>query len=164
LSQQVTLTGLGSKLFDTGVSNLKDLHSLFARYFHGTEVTKASAAVGDDVAIVASNRYLTTLEDDPNAVGIAFGRGVDPMESFKPHVGASYVHAAENVVEYFKASTDTATGRVKFTHVEADPSSFRVGDVVEMQASVIAFRTQNKAVKLHYHLRALILISSAHSK
>ncbi|KAJ7511761.1 hypothetical protein B0H11DRAFT_2214639 [Mycena galericulata] len=161
-SQQVTLTGHGSSLFEEGINNTKQLHGLFARYFH-SEVAKLPGTNGNGgLSLSASNRYLTSLQDEPNAVHIKFGPGVDPFGQLQAFVGTKMVHTAENVVNYYRVATDPGTGKVVYD--TAFPANFRVGDLVEIQASAIAFQGKNQAMKMHCHLRVLTLLDSSFSK
>ncbi|KAJ7462388.1 hypothetical protein B0H11DRAFT_1911178 [Mycena galericulata] len=161
-SQQVTLIGCGSEQFEAGLLNTRELHALYTRYFQG-DVTKLPGTNGAGVLVLsASNRFLTSLQDEPYAVNIKFGSGVDPLGHLQTFVGSGLVHTIDNVVDYYRANTDDATGKTVYD--TAFPANFRVGDLVEIQASAIAFQGKNQSMKLHCHLRALTLIDSQFSK
>ncbi|KAJ7462651.1 hypothetical protein B0H11DRAFT_1735092, partial [Mycena galericulata] len=160
--QQVTLTGCGSEKFEAGVLNTKELHGLYTRYFQSDVAKLPGTNASGEPSLSASNRYLTSLQDEPYAVNIGFGAGVDPLGHLQSFVGSSLVHTSENVVSYYRTSIDAATGKTVYD--TAFPANFRVGDLVEIQASAIAFQGKNQSMKLHCHLRALTLLDSAFSK
>ncbi|KAJ7156832.1 hypothetical protein C8R43DRAFT_1125414 [Mycena crocata] len=163
MSQKVGLVGAGSVKFQQGVDNMKRILSLFTRHFQNpTDARWAATNDNADGIVSASNRFLTSTEEEPGAVHIDFGPGVDPMDRLKSFVGPGLVHTVDNVVSYFKQSTNEATS--KKTYGRAVPSTFRIGDVVEIQVSVMAFESANKSVKLHWNLRALTLLDATFSK
>ncbi|KAJ7432324.1 hypothetical protein B0H11DRAFT_1931643 [Mycena galericulata] len=164
LSQQASIVGAGSELFEAGFRNLKQFHGLFSRHFPSTTVAQwPIEGDGGYPTMNASNRYMTTTQDDPTAMHVPFGPGVDPLGRLQKYVGAEMVHTADNEISYYKKAVDPVTG--KSVYDKAFPANFRIGDVVEMQVSVIGFQGKDKNImKLHCHLRALTLLESKFSK
>ncbi|KAJ7695921.1 hypothetical protein B0H17DRAFT_865701, partial [Mycena rosella] len=156
--QQVTITGLGGELFDKGLRNLQEINGMFDRYFLQDAMTKwTNAELDGHLVMNAGNRFFTSLDNEPGARHVSFGAGVDPLGVLQTVVGNRMVHAAENVVSYFKQTN-------KYIYDTAFPGNFRVGDMVEVEVSVIAFKSRNKMIKMHCNLRVLTLIDGIYSK
>ncbi|KAJ7171853.1 hypothetical protein C8R43DRAFT_842705, partial [Mycena crocata] len=162
LSQSITITGGTSETFQAGLASLQTILDLFLRNFQNGVSTKWAAINDTDEPIIsASNRFFTAIKDEPRAEHVAFGPGVDPIEQLRAFVGPALVHAEDNVVSYFKTASASLTEDVVYE--TAVPSTFRIGDVVEIQMSVIAFQGGKDTFKLHCHLRALTLLDSTFS-
>ncbi|KAJ7710827.1 hypothetical protein B0H17DRAFT_914525, partial [Mycena rosella] len=162
-SQQITLTGAGCKMFDIGINRLEELSALYSRYFSGEIMTKWTPSTdGTAVVLSASNRYFTHMEDEPDAVAIAFGDGVDPLGHLQKFIGTQLVHTEANVVKYYKRTKKTDSQ--DFELDIAFPGNFRVGDIVEIEASVIGFMAVNKHARMHCNLSAITLLDSSFSK
>ncbi|KAJ7040999.1 hypothetical protein C8F04DRAFT_1253502 [Mycena alexandri] len=163
-SQGITLVGLGSPKFNDSVDRLSDLYALFARYFPPNSMSRWNANVDEgDTVLKASNRFFTAVEDDPTAEHIRFAKGVDPLNKLERFVSDSLVHTEANVVKYHKHNK---TKEGETTIEVAFPSNFRVGDIVEIHASAIAFKTQGRqsTIKMHCNLSGVTLIDSSFSK
>ncbi|KAJ7698790.1 hypothetical protein B0H16DRAFT_1484345 [Mycena metata] len=162
-SQGIVLVGHGSSKFTQSLERLKDLHGLFVRYFPSNNVARWNDNAEDaQPTLRASNRFFTSVEDDPSAEGIAFGKGVDPLNKLAKFLSDTLVHAEANVVKYYKQVK--ADGQTTFD--VTFPSTFRVGDIVEIHASVIAFKTQGRqgAIKMHCNLHGVTLLDNSFSK
>ncbi|KAJ7122505.1 hypothetical protein C8R43DRAFT_1136140 [Mycena crocata] len=164
-SQQVTLTGLGCVLFEDSVQKILELHDLFGRYFQGDDLVNwAPYSRGEDPILSASNRFLTSADENPDAVSIAFNPGVDPVGALSKHLnqGGRFLHTEDNVVSYFRRVETKDPGKIK--HEVVVPSTFRLGDLVEIEASVIVFKSKQKSMKMHCNLRVLTLLDSQFTK
>ncbi|KAJ7808831.1 hypothetical protein B0H13DRAFT_2385576 [Mycena leptocephala] len=161
-SQQISIVGLGSSLFRVGLAKLRDFHELFVRHFPAGSV--ANWVIDQEPILNASNRYFTSLEDDPLAVHVPFEKGVDPLNKLQSFVGDQLVHSSANVVKYYKRTRDNTSDENKFEVVL--PSHFRVGDIVEVDASVIAFKSLGRKgeIKMHCILNAVTLLDATYSK
>ena len=103
LSQQIGLVGLGSGLFTKAMDKLNDFDAMFTRYFHGFSVQKLAKEAQNGVpGITASNRFFTSKKDFPNAEGVPFGPGVDPLGLLELQLGDDLIHSTDNSVGYFK--------------------------------------------------------------
>ncbi|KAJ7912585.1 hypothetical protein B0H13DRAFT_1874818 [Mycena leptocephala] len=162
-SQQVSLVGIGSPLFKEGLGRLKDAHALFVRHFPVESMTNWVASDGAEPVLHASNRFFTSLEDDPTAVHIPFEKGVDPLNKLQRFVGDQLVHTSANVVKYYKRTCDSTTMEYKVEVVL--PSHFKVGDIVEIDASIIAFKTSGRKtqIKMHCNLNGMTLLNTTYS-
>ncbi|KAJ7482851.1 hypothetical protein B0H11DRAFT_2232228 [Mycena galericulata] len=118
LSRRVQLIGARSPLFETAVSNTKVVQDVFVRFFRGKRVNEWS--ISEDLTetyLNASNRFFTTVTDNPKASMVLFGDGVDPLGVFTKlqHAsGGQLVHTDDNVVHYFKLAKDPATELVDY--------------------------------------------------
>ncbi|KAF8166063.1 hypothetical protein K438DRAFT_1617181, partial [Mycena galopus ATCC 62051] len=112
-------------------------------------------------SINASNRYFTSKKEDPEAEAIPFKDGVDPIGALRRVTNDDLVHTADNIVGYYKKVTDSA-GEVFYE--SASPASFRVGDIVSIEAAVVAFKNGQHKLRMHTNLRALTLLDSTLSK
>ncbi|KAJ7143167.1 hypothetical protein C8R43DRAFT_1130953 [Mycena crocata] len=161
LTQQITIGGVGSTQFEAGTASLKELQSIFERFFQkGTETTSTSGQT-EDVEVSASNKFLTSKVDEPTAEHVPFGYGVDPLDALQGFVGDKLVHTVDNAVKYYVKAIDPVTQTDVYDI--AFPGNFRVGDLVEMQASLIAFQGRD-SMKIHCQLRALTLLDGTFSK
>ncbi|KAJ7474494.1 hypothetical protein B0H11DRAFT_2236179 [Mycena galericulata] len=163
LSQQVTVVGAGSQLFQVSLANMKHFHALFKRHFPGSTVTNLAGAENGVLGLNASNRYFTFTQDEPSAIHVAFAHGVDPIGQLQAFVGPNLVHSTENQVAYYKTGIDLDTSKTVYDR--AFPGTFRIGDIVEIQASIVAFQGRDKTVvRLRCHLSALTLLDATFSK
>jgi hypothetical protein len=59
--------------------------------------------------LTAGNRIFTSILDVPLAEHQPFGTGVDIMDDLPRFLGGNLVHAADNVVKYYRAVRNTET-------------------------------------------------------
>ncbi|KAJ7019556.1 hypothetical protein C8F04DRAFT_1188795 [Mycena alexandri] len=149
-----TLQGVLSK------SNLVPRHVReFAQYFCGTPVSKWQVEVGPIGSVFSANNRLFTLKTDaPTEQGTEFEPGVDPVGILERFKTADMFHSPENVVKYFRVVSDPEQGEIKY--LQSFPGAFRVGDVVEMQASFVAIMTSQGQIKVTSRLHALTLLDT----
>ncbi|KAJ7692800.1 hypothetical protein B0H16DRAFT_1279619, partial [Mycena metata] len=161
-SQGLTIIGLGSLRFGEAVGKLNDVHALYSRYFPPNSMSKWSDTDGAETVLKASNRFFTAIVDDPDAVHIKFSTGVDPLRKLERFVGDQLVHTSANVVRYPIRSCHHRAYTVEVAY----PGSFRIGDVVEIDVSVIAFKTSSRQnqIKMHCNLNGLTLLDATFSK
>ncbi|KAJ7015747.1 hypothetical protein C8F04DRAFT_1171806 [Mycena alexandri] len=126
-------------------------------------MSKWSDADTTDITLKASSRFFTSLEDEPDAVNIKLSAGVDPLHKLDRFIGDELVHTSANVVRYRKR---TSSGEEANTLEIAYPGTFRIGDIVEIDASIIAFKTTGRQsqIKMHCNLNGLTLLDSTFSK
>ncbi|KAK7006369.1 hypothetical protein R3P38DRAFT_3214421 [Favolaschia claudopus] len=160
LTQRVQLVGLGSHAFDDMLLNTKVVTDIFRRHLGGqhSPVWKIGEGYGD-LQMNCSCLYLTKAFNRPERE-VAFGPGVDPFKKFARYKPQGYIHTAANVVKYFKR-VDEEGKRVLY---ECFPGTFRVGDIVEVQGSVIAFPVKDGMVKMVFQMNTLILEDASFSK
>ncbi|KAJ7709296.1 hypothetical protein B0H16DRAFT_1481016 [Mycena metata] len=160
LSQFAEICGLGTSLFDDSMTSATVVHDRFAQYFCGTPVSKWQPEVSPiGTVFSASNRLFTFKTDAPTEQGREFEPGVDPVGILERFKTADIFHAPENVVKYFRTVSDQERGETK--HLQSFPGAFRVGDLVEMQASFVAIMTTQGQIKVTTRLHALTLLDTS---
>ncbi|KAK7001024.1 hypothetical protein R3P38DRAFT_3217789 [Favolaschia claudopus] len=160
LSQRVQLVGLGSSAFDEMLMNTKVVADLLRRYFGGQQ--SISWRIGEDFGDLQFNcscLYLTKSINRPEQE-IAFGPGVDPFKKFEKFRNQGYIHTALNVVKYFRRVREND----ELALYECFPGTFRVGDIVEVQGSVVAFPIKDGIMKVAFRMNALTLEDATYSK
>ncbi|KAJ7710368.1 hypothetical protein B0H17DRAFT_1123521 [Mycena rosella] len=157
-SQRVQIVGLGSALFDQAVANASLVQATFGRYFAGQTVTAWPVGTAE-VFINASTRYFTRAVDDRAATAVAFGRGVDPLNALGPFNAQGLIHTEDNIVKYYKLVTDRGEPR----YHSATPAEFRVGDLVEIRGTIVAFPSKANEIKTYYHMSSLIRLDTKYS-
>ncbi|KAK0493796.1 hypothetical protein EDD18DRAFT_1356273 [Armillaria luteobubalina] len=100
-----------------------------------------------------SNRYFRTMKEGAQHEAVPFSDDVKPVGILQCLGKIDVVHTKDNIVQYFKAHTDNE-GKRRFQR--ARPQLFRIGDVVEVQCSIIVFKT--KVIK---HRMKLVLCAIA---
>ncbi|KAJ7445311.1 hypothetical protein FB451DRAFT_1055705, partial [Mycena latifolia] len=155
-SQKLQLVGMGSDLFEKAISNLDFVRDIFVRSFPGRVLQPWPAGLRESV-IHASSNFFTRVADDPTAIHIDVGGGVDPFNSMQQLQTHGLVHTEENVVKYYKLVRDAITGYFAF------PANFRPGDIVEIRGSIVAVPCKKSAFKLHYHLNSVVRLDNTYS-
>ncbi|PBK86486.1 hypothetical protein ARMGADRAFT_1035376 [Armillaria gallica] len=69
------------------------------------------------------------------------------------------IHTEDNIVKYYWGMLD---GRKK-RYIPAKPQSFRLGDIAEVQCSVVFMKSKGGSVKMKLILRALALVNCEHA-
>ena len=105
LRQSVTLTAFGDPMFDAVGNNIAEVHALFGRIVGSDRLQACSIYTTFDgmAAVEMSNRYFTLKNEVPNAAArIPLEEDIDPHGNLSTAAGNSYVHTAENQVNYFE--------------------------------------------------------------
>ncbi|KAJ8481024.1 hypothetical protein ONZ45_g15445 [Pleurotus djamor] len=158
LHQGVTLTGLGSPLFQQSMGNLLFIQSMFRRFMPDNQLEEKAEFFGEyegHSTISASNRFFTRQQHAAGLETIPISEDVDPNGVLSKADLKQFVHTEENEVTYHLLNT-SETGDTVFS--EAKPIIFHVRDIVEICVSVICFPIQNR-FKVKLVLRSLALIN-----
>lgn len=101
IKQSVTLTGLGSDVFDEMVSGIYDVAEFMGRQVLDGELKDwVPAHVDAHVAVQAGNRYFQ-WKDSPNAgKAVEFQPFVDPRGVLARMGGENFIHTEDNTVSY----------------------------------------------------------------
>ncbi|KAJ7716878.1 hypothetical protein B0H16DRAFT_1740963 [Mycena metata] len=161
LSQRVKLVGLDCQAFKLALQQTKLIQGAFEHHF-GTQVTAWN--VGDDLSdgfLNISANFFTRSNGTDGLEAVAVGEGVDPFSILPKFKGAGLVHTIDNAVKYYRKSVD-ANGAVFYDKIF--PGNFRVGDIVEVRASATVVSSKHSALKIHFHLHAMILHDARFSK
>ncbi|KAK6992996.1 hypothetical protein R3P38DRAFT_3224408 [Favolaschia claudopus] len=160
LCQRIELVGLGSQLFVEAIQNVTSLHSAFDRFFGPERVIPMN--VGDAFSghrLICTCLFMSKAGPD-SLPEVAFGMGVDPLGKLAKYRKSGLIHTAENQVTYFKSADDGNPGSKHDTVYEAFPASFRPGDIVEVQGSIVAISTRNQKIKTIFQMSSLTLVHS----
>ncbi|KAJ7131530.1 hypothetical protein C8R43DRAFT_1133754 [Mycena crocata] len=164
ISQQADICGLGSTEFLNAIAKLEEVNEKFEEHFSGqnfVRLASAPSAVGP--SFTASNRLFTAKNDAPTEQDNNFLFGVDPIGSLTKMKGTEFIHAPENMVRYFKWQSKVDDDRPT-KYVETVPGAFRVGDLVEMQVSFVAFLGFHKEIRVTSRLQAITMLDNSYSK
>lgn len=106
MRQSATITGLGTKLFDSGVDNIAKAYMWFINHFPEDAVEHwQPSALYPHSAIDVSSRYFTEKKVAPHEVNIPFGPMVNPNGILARLQGGEYIHGQDNYVEYLEMQT-----------------------------------------------------------
>ncbi|PBK65102.1 hypothetical protein ARMSODRAFT_978521 [Armillaria solidipes] len=151
LSQSVQLVGLGSNMFDNVVAAIKEIQVMGEREFREGEMEEWKPTMAKEFVTVD----LTNDEE-----GIPISQDVNPAGILAKMAQHRWIHTEDNVVRYYRGTLDDEG---KKRYVPAKPQMFRVGDIVEVQCSLVFMKTNEGAVRMKLILRALALVNSNHS-
>ncbi|KAJ7040020.1 hypothetical protein C8F04DRAFT_1254475 [Mycena alexandri] len=159
LSQSIEICGGSSLTFGVSISKLDSVHDRFEQQLAGVDVIPMADSrdpMSDTFA--ASNRIFTLTSDVPNKQDNTFQDGVDSTGLLHKLTRSDYIHAPENVVQYFRKKSASGTGMAYY--VLFFPGGFKVGDIVEVHVSFVVVAITLSKVKVTTHLQAVTLISS----
>lgn len=111
MSQQITISGIGCAVFEKAINNLKQIETMYERYFNKGAINSfrtPNSNVGSQ--LILSNRYFSSLNEEPDAESIPFGPGVDPLGQLEKIMQGHLVHTSNNRVYYFKKIRDPISG------------------------------------------------------
>ena len=107
LRQGVTITGLGTPMFEKAAEAAQEVYEVLKREF--LEGQLESWTAGDfrgHYALGISNCYFTPAKDAKNMVHIPFDSVVDLRGILANMAKAGYIHGEENVVQYYTREID----------------------------------------------------------
>ncbi|KAF8902347.1 hypothetical protein CPB84DRAFT_1846289 [Gymnopilus junonius] len=162
LKQRVTLVGLGSMTFQRAIENIVVLHTHMGRYAGAEKLDKCGAlgTVNSMQSIEASNRYFTPKIQAKDCMkGVPFASGVDPKGWLAKAGGKDLLHLEDNVVRFYERVKGREGGEWNF--VETEPVKFQVGDIVEIQVSIVAVPQCDHKLKSMLILRAVTLLDGS---
>ncbi|KAK0436088.1 hypothetical protein EV421DRAFT_1716138, partial [Armillaria borealis] len=99
-----------------------------------------------------SNRYLQPK-------GIQITQEIDPNGILRRVGNNTFIHMEDNVVQYYKRVTEDGKGR----YTKARPQIFRVGDIIEVQCSVVFIKTRKTSARMNLILCALAMVDCQHT-
>jgi hypothetical protein len=121
LRQSISLTGLGAAFFDSCVDGMSDVLLTFSRCIAVQKLATCSLVDSFDKysCVELSNRYFTARKDVTAEQHMPLSSDVDPKGFLAEAAGNLYVHATENVVNYFALNTTRdGADRLAATQVE----------------------------------------------
>ncbi|KAK7015099.1 hypothetical protein R3P38DRAFT_2544007 [Favolaschia claudopus] len=165
LCQRVELTGLGSESFLQSINKVLVVQDAFRRFFAGQRVSSWNFADEDGHSRFNCTCLYLTKTDGRAAEEVPFGPGVDPLGQLAKFRTSDLVHTAENDMKYFRlAKPEQDSAQPRETFYEAFPASFRKGDIVEVEGTVVAFFSKNGMVKTIFQMNVVTLLDATFSK
>ncbi|KAF7984851.1 hypothetical protein HWV62_10809 [Athelia sp. TMB] len=169
MKQCVRVTGFGGAEFDRAVEGAAKLAVFMQENIDPNLVDQWTPEHFQSwSALEFTNRYFVHQNVEGDMVPVEFGPHVDTEGLLAKIAGENWVHTEENVVSYFRRVVN-ADGTTQYP--TCNPVTFKQGDVVEVQFSVLAFKrrgndTQNRAQRhsVKLVLRALTLLDDKHTK
>ncbi|KAJ7120547.1 hypothetical protein C8R43DRAFT_1136720 [Mycena crocata] len=150
LSQHVEICGLGTEIFEQGVSGVIAVHQKLAEHMADAEMFPLAMKKQEPNGshIPASKRLFTERCDAPTEQDNVFAPGIDTLGRLAKLKGTNLIHAPDNMVKYFRlvVAKDGQSAR----YVKTIPGAFKIGDLVELQLSFVAMLS-NKRVKVDKH-------------
>ncbi|KAK0493394.1 hypothetical protein EDD18DRAFT_1356832 [Armillaria luteobubalina] len=160
LSQSIMLTGCGSDRFKQVVVNLKEMWDRGEREFRQGQLMEwAPAQVQGFNVIELSNRYFQRRTSaSTQGDGICISRDMDPNGILRRLAGDRLEHMEDNEVKYFRGIAGE-----KKRYLETKPQAFRIGDIVEVQCSIVFVVCRGSDMKMKLILQALALVNCDHT-
>ncbi|THU94611.1 hypothetical protein K435DRAFT_668107, partial [Dendrothele bispora CBS 962.96] len=161
LRQHVGITGLGLPYMSEAIEKLHQLYAKFERILGSEELNAWKADHSYDYdGITANNRYFTVGSNASGRQSVSFQQGVDPDNVLRRLLGDGVAHTEENAVLYMKA---TKSENSNWQYQDISPSDFSVGDIVEIQFTVMAVRQKEGNRKMIIVLKSLTLLDDSFS-
>lgn len=179
LRQGLSLTGLGDQAFDEIVTKIARAHGLFKRSL-GDQLLDSSvfSAFKDFNTVDMGNRYFTSRSEAANDDIVKMESDVDPLGILQKAAGGDLVHCEDNQVlyfekqirkelsdyEYVKHYLSRPTLTIYYRFKKVSPAIFQIGDLVEVQVSMVALPQRGAKAKASLILRSISLMDSRFSQ
>ncbi|KIM40845.1 hypothetical protein M413DRAFT_11164 [Hebeloma cylindrosporum] len=152
IKQAVTITGLGCSAFDDVVPTIEQIFYMFMDQVPDSMDVWKPEQFGDYEAIATENRLFTSRTLVPDVVPIPFDPLVDSNGSLTELArlsGGRFIHTSDNQVEYLgPINGSNGSGNIP-------PRMFRVGDIVELSVSFVAWPTRNGNSQMKIQLKSI---------
>ncbi|KAK0471418.1 hypothetical protein IW261DRAFT_1425226 [Armillaria novae-zelandiae] len=140
------LTGLGCPAFDKVITTLQEIRLTGEREFKNGMLDKWTPLMYQGFpAFTEGGQYEV----------ITFDKDVDPVGILQWLAKTDMAHTEDSVVQYFKANVDDE-GKQRYQR--ARPQLFRIGDIVEVQCSIIIFKARGARHRMKLILRAITML------
>ncbi|KAJ8693906.1 hypothetical protein PTI98_008852 [Pleurotus ostreatus] len=166
--QSVTIAGLGSKSFNTIVQNSRHMYTMFSRYTPNAKLQPVPEFIGkyrgtgdsstvESSTITASSRFFTPVKQASGLDIVDINAELDPRGVLSKVDASKWVHTEDNEVGYYIQTPHADENRQVDTYKPTTPIVFQIGDIVEIQASMLSLPSKgNYTVKLI--LRSIVLL------
>ncbi|KAK0207536.1 hypothetical protein IW262DRAFT_1281958, partial [Armillaria fumosa] len=156
LSQYVHISRMGSVEFENTIIALRGLQQLGEREFQEGKVEEWTQLTmqGQDT-IKFSNQYFTPCSQSIEEDSVPFSMDVDPNGMLQRLASMQWIHAEDNKVRYYRGIVHGGKKR----YIIAKPQTFRVGDIVEVQTSMVFVKDKRGQVKMKTILRAIAMVN-----
>ncbi|KAJ7232388.1 hypothetical protein C8J57DRAFT_1533111 [Mycena rebaudengoi] len=155
--QHATIVGLGTEKFEKAMDKIAQVAVEVELAFEDNNVEPWTPSGGADElgdTLQTSCRLFTLSKEAPTSQIVAFDKHVDPAGVLTNTLAKGRFYCVDNEVSYMNMEG----GRL----VPKNPSAFRIGDIVELGFSVVAFKGSQEAravVKLV--MRSLIFLDGS---
>jgi len=137
---------MGSPTFEEAVKSAYELYQRFQRQFPDGKLENWNTMMyKEHYSLDASNRYFTPKRDALTMEHVPFSKVVDPNGVLEEMARMDYIHGEENEVQYYICQSD---GDGKKRYEIAQPQTYRIGDIVEIQISFIAVPLKGQKYKM----------------
>ncbi|KAK7461725.1 hypothetical protein VKT23_008154 [Stygiomarasmius scandens] len=110
--------------------------------------------------ISANCRYFTVGRSTSGQQSIPFGDVIDPDGILQRFIGDGVSHTTENTVLYLRATRPELPDS-KWRYTNINPMNFSIGDIVEMQFTVMAVHQKQGNYKVITVLKSLALLDDS---
>lgn len=180
LRQSIELTGLNTPIFQTCITNIQQIHTIFAQHMaEGTLEDFQLSMFQDSTCITAGTHYITSRHEDWHSPAILIPRSLDPKGILASHCIGEQFYGPENEVLYYGVvSTEGKPTRCVSQSVPSNitliphhvrfagigPMIFKVGDIVEVQMTAAVIPLKNARFKMILNLHSLALLDGSYSR
>ncbi|KAF8871496.1 hypothetical protein CPB84DRAFT_1692159 [Gymnopilus junonius] len=160
LQQSITLIGLDMPMFQRAVDNILKIHAMLGCSIGHNNLEQCSmiGSFDNQASIEMSNQYFTPQKHAGQSQELEIPSYIDPKGYLKNAMGKHHVHIEDNIVHYYELTTDRF-GESRF--VPTKPIKFQVGDIAEVQVSVILVPLREKKFKSTIVLRSMSLMDGS---
>ncbi|TFK60034.1 hypothetical protein BDN72DRAFT_905317 [Pluteus cervinus] len=152
LQQSITLSGLKTTTFEETLTALQEMYTVISRQFPEGRLLPwqpGPTVLGEGGSITLSNRYFTKRSEGQQMQSTPFSTNIDPKKILTRMLTSSLIHTEENEVQYFMRQADLARN---FKYSTGNPQNFRIGDIVEVQFSLVVYHMRTE----HYILKPML--------
>ncbi|THU78561.1 hypothetical protein K435DRAFT_845747 [Dendrothele bispora CBS 962.96] len=161
LRQHIGITGLNLSYMTAVIENLHRLHTKFDRALTGEEFDAWSPDMSyrEHESVTANCRYFMVGHTAVGRPAVQFQPGVDPDGVLNKMICDTIIHTEDNVVLYMKATKSEDTQKWRYTPLQ--PQHFSVGDIVEIQLTVMAVRKKHGGYRMMTVLKSVALLDDS---
>ncbi|KAF7977179.1 hypothetical protein HWV62_4623 [Athelia sp. TMB] len=163
MKQSIRLTGLGTEHFKSAIDGLANVAIFMGESLERGDIESwTPARYRCWQAIEVSNRYFVHQNSEGDMISVPLTADVDPDGVLAKAAGDDWVHAEDNRVGYFRCAEKN--GKNKYTPIK--PGEFKIGDLVEVQLSVIAVkrRVRGDVYSMKLVLRAITMLNDGYTR
>ncbi|KAF9488593.1 hypothetical protein BDN71DRAFT_1403059, partial [Pleurotus eryngii] len=163
--QSILLTGLGLQSFEQTIKNCQRVYSMFSQYtlnaklvpspeFLGKKRIHSEGGADKYSTITVSNRFFTPVKQFAGFTIVNVNTEIDPWETLSKVDKMKWLHTEDNTIDYYILSV----GEGGSNCLPTTPIVFQVGDLVEVQASLMCIPIKGSfTVKLI--LQSIVLLN-----
>ncbi|TFK58622.1 hypothetical protein BDN72DRAFT_906570 [Pluteus cervinus] len=163
LQQAITLSGLDSAKFETAIDRTHDIYNKYRRFFPDNQLlpwNDLHCTITPGRTLTFSNRYFTRRKEAPTMRAIPFAVEVDPKGLLSQLITGHLFHSIDNQVSYYTRYKDDEN---KLVHDFVGPQTIRVGDIVDVQFSIVVYRMRTGQHVMKAMLFSIALVDGKYS-